>query len=118
MTKLGFECNPSSSRVHSYKLLGGKPCTCPALRLKKKPRISDRDINGLRDSGILSKVVYPTVQRQWEGHESSLHYSGKKRLPSTAGKRRQVGSVTREASTWGKGQAHGLLIGPYNKRSR
>ena len=86
MTKLGFECNPSSSRVHSYKLLGGKPCTFPALRLKKKPRVSDRDISGLRDRGILSKVVYPTVQRQWKGHNSSLHYSGKKRLPSTGGR--------------------------------
>lgn len=85
MTKLGFECNPSSSRVHSYKLLGGKPCACPALRLKKKPRVSDRDISGLRDRGILSKVVYPTVQRQWEGHDNSLHCSGRKRLPSTGG---------------------------------
>lgn len=85
MTKLGFERNPFSSRVHSYKLLGGKPGTCPALRLKKKPRVSDRDISGLRDRGILSKVVHPPVHRRWEGHDSSLHYSGKRRLPLTGG---------------------------------
>ena len=32
-----------------------KPCSCPASRLKKEPRDSDRDINDLLDRGILHK---------------------------------------------------------------
>ena len=30
-----------------------KPRTCPALRPKKEPRVSDRDVNGLMDREIL-----------------------------------------------------------------
>lgn len=28
-----------------------KPCTCPALRPNKEPRVSNRDVSGLRDGG-------------------------------------------------------------------
>ena len=28
-----------------------KACTCPVLRPKKEPRVSDRDINGFMDGG-------------------------------------------------------------------
>ena len=81
MTKLGLECNQSSSSAHSCKLLGCKPCTYPALRLQKEPSVSDRDINGLVDRGILSilsKVIDLAACRRWEGHGNSLRYSGGK----------------------------------------
>ena len=37
-----------------------KPCTCPASRLKKKPRVSNRDINSLMDWG-----AYTSEARSW-----------------------------------------------------
>ena len=48
-----------------------KPCTCPASRLKKEPGVSNRDISGLTDRGILhvwSKVLerHPTICGRWQ----------------------------------------------------
>ena len=37
-----------------------KPCTCQALRLKKEPRVSNRDINNLMDEG-----AYTSETRSW-----------------------------------------------------
>ena len=37
-----------------------KPCACPASRLKKELRDSDRDINGLMDAG-----AYMSEARSW-----------------------------------------------------
>ena len=37
-----------------------KACACPASRLKKEPRVSDRDINGLMDGG-----AYMLEARSW-----------------------------------------------------
>ena len=53
------------THTHTHTLLGCtpqayKPCTCPALRWKKEPRVSGTDIDSLIDKGILhvwSKVL-------------------------------------------------------------
>ena len=52
-----------------------KACACPASRPKKKPGVSDKDINGLMDGG-----AYTSEARSWSnrgaGHGSSLHSQG------------------------------------------
>ena len=37
-----------------------KPCTCPASKLKKEPRVSNRDLHGLMDGGS-----YMSEARSW-----------------------------------------------------
>ena len=60
-----------------------KPCACPASRLKKEPRVSNRDINGLMDEG-----TYTSEAKSWsnEGQDKMIVFApgkeGKKgRLP-------------------------------------
>lgn len=56
---------PKSVRLQSLQVLGCtpqafKPSTCPASRLKKELRVSDRDINGVMDGG-----AYTSEARSW-----------------------------------------------------
>lgn len=61
-----------------------KLCSLPALRLKKEPEDSERDIKDLLDRrSYLSETKileqHPTVNgRRQAEHSSHLHYSGKK----------------------------------------
>ena len=91
-----------------------KPCSCPALRPKKEPGDSDRDINGLLDrasyrSAAKHPAATPHCVRQTEGktwQQSSL--LGEKEATIYRWNWGQAGSsVTRETSSWGRGQAHG-----------
>ena len=55
-----------------------KPCSCPALRLKKEPRDSNRDISGLMDRGSYTsetKGSWSNIPPQQGGHGSNLCYS-------------------------------------------
>ena len=60
---------------------------------------------------------HPTVSSRWQTeHGSTPHYLGEEKATIYRGNSRQVGSsVTRETSSWGRGQAHRqLLIKPYD----
>ena len=82
-----------------------KVCACPALKLKKEPRVSNRDINGVMDGG-----PYTAEARSWSDTPPCAADSrqdmvavftaggGWGGLP-VIGELRQVGSlVTRETS--------------------
>ena len=75
------------SFFHSTTLLG---CTCPALRPKKEPRVSNKDICGLMGAG-----AYTSEARSWSdtpqraavdgGQDMAAGFAprGKRRLPVT-----------------------------------
>ena len=81
---------PKSVRLQSLQVLGCtpqafKPSTCPVSRLKKEPRVSDRDINALKDGDLpcLRQGLewHPTIWgRRQAGHGSSLCSQGRERL--------------------------------------
>ena len=64
-----------------YTLQACKPCSCPALRLKKEPRDSDRDINGFLDRGSYTKGPGVTPHCAWQKasrYENNLPNLGEK----------------------------------------
>ena len=73
-------------------MLGCKPCSCPASKLEKEPRDSNRDINQLLDKGSYKSAakdpgVTPHRERQRAGRtwqESSLR-AGEKGPPFKGG---------------------------------
>ena len=84
-------CSSSHSLV-AEQVLGCIPqayeaCTCPVLRPKKDPGVSNRDISGLMDRGKLTRLKqHPTVCG--DGGQDTvavLTPGGKKRLPILRG---------------------------------
>ena len=84
---------------HSCTLSGCTPqaykaCTCPVSRLKKEPRVNNRDINGLMDGGAYTSEANPGVTpyrasyggtgQDRTGQQFSLLW-GKGRLPVMGG---------------------------------
>ena len=69
----------------TYQLLGCllqacKPTCCPALRLKKVPGYSHRDINGLSDRGSYTSETTPHIEHR-QGVAAILATQGRRRLP-------------------------------------
>ena len=58
-----------------------KPCSCPALRIKKEPRDGDRDINGLLNRGSYIKVLeqHPVCGQQSK-RPATFTTQGRRRL--------------------------------------
>ena len=90
-----------------------KPCGCPGSRPKIEPRDSIRDINGLmsqtyntKDPGATFHQVWQITGRTWL--QSSLFREGGYTLQG--GLTTSWSSVTRETSSWGRGQAHRQLL--------
>lgn len=79
------------------------PCGCSALRLKKEPGDSDRDVSGLLDRGPYKSaakgpgVTSHHLQQTEIGHGGSFCSLGEKEVIVYRGDRCKVGpSVTRE----------------------
>ena len=57
----GFHCqNPSVKLTVGLHLKACKPCTCPASKPKKEPRVGKRDISSVTDEG-----PYRSEERSW-----------------------------------------------------
>lgn len=100
-----------------------KSCSCPAMRLKKDPRDSNRDINGSTDRGLLHVQInvleqHPTMSGRQQKDTAAVFTLGGKEAPIYRGDGCQVGSsVIKETSSWHRGkQAGSHWLSPTIKR--